>query len=208
MNKARLVATSGICAAVASSCLLITSVFPYVALILSVVCAIAVVMPMLIEPRNLTFSLLVYAVCLVVGGLSGSLIRNIVYVAPIVTFCLPLAIVKVYGESKVSVGGAQTQVIEDPFDENGANVVVEPVTKMRLPRLVKWILYYLLLEVGVGLTVLATYLVARPVFNSLYAEPWLFWLVVGAAQLAVPLYDLLLHGCLIGTNKVLKRVIK
>ena len=210
MNKARLIATSGICGAVASICLLVTSVFPYIALILAVVASVAVVIPLLIDGRNLVYSLLVYLVAVVVGALSGTFIGNIVYVAPVVTFCMPLAIVKVYGETvKVTAKIEHEETLEDPFEEGASKLVaVELDGKQRLPTVVKWILYYVLLEVGVGLSLLATYLLTPAVFDALYATTWLFWLMIGVAQLVVPLYDLLLHGCLIGATKALRKVIK
>ena len=176
-NKARLIATSGICGAVASICLLLTSVFPYGTLMLAVVAAIAVVIPLLIDVRNLVYSLLVYLVTVVVGALSGTFIGNVVFVAPVITFCIPLAIVKVYGEQRLSA-------------------------------VVKWILYYALLEVGIGLTLLATYYITAPVFDRLYSTGWLFWFMIGVAQLVVPMYDLLLRGCIIGATKALRKVIK
>lgn len=210
-NKARLIAVSGICGAIASGCLLVASVFPYVVLILAVVASVAVVVPLLINARNLTYSLLVYAVTVVVGALSGTFIGNIVYVAPIVTFCIPLAIVKVYGETvQVTATMEHAETLEDPF-EQGADaklVAVQLDGKRRLPTIVKWILYYVLLEVGIGLTLLATYLITPAVFDALYSTNWLFWLAIGVAQLVVPLYDLLLRGCLIGATKAMRRVIK
>ena len=210
-NKARLIAISGICGAVASVCLLLTSVFPYVVLILAVVASVAVVIPLLVDGRNLVYSLLVYLVAVVVGALSGTFIGNIVYVAPVVTFCMPLAIVKVYGETvKVTAQVEHAETLEDPFGEGDDKkvVAVQVDGKQRLPTVVKWILYYALLEVGIGLTLVATYLLTPAVFDALYQTTWLFWLMIGVAQLVVPLYDLLLHGCLIGATKALRKVIK
>ena len=211
MNKARLIATSGVCGAIASVCLLVTSVFPYVALILAVMASVAVVVPRLMDGRHLVYSLLVYLVTVAVGALSGVFIGNIVYVAPVITFCIPLAIVKVYAETfRVTAKLDHTETLEDPFEqgEDKKFVSVQVKGKQRLPRVVKWILYYVLLEVGICLTLLATYFLTPAVFDTLYSTTWLFWLMIGAAQLVVPLYDLLLLGCLIGATKALRRVIK
>ena len=210
MNKTRLIATSGICGAIAAVSLLVASVFPYAVLIFAVLASVAVVVPLLIDGRNLVYSLLVYAVTVVAGALSGVFFQNIVYVAPVITFCIPLAIVKVYGETvKVTAKLDSTETLDDPFEEGEKKIVVAHLDgKERLPRIVKWILYYVLLEVGIGLTLLATYLLTPSMFNALYSTTWLFWLMIGAAQLAVPLYDLLLHGCLIGATKLIRKVIK
>ena len=211
MNKARLIATSGICGAIATVSLLVTSVFPYAVLIFAVMASVAVAVPMLIDGRNLVYSLLVYAVCVVVGALSGVFLGNIVYVAPVITFCIPLAIVKVYGETvKVTAKLDGAETLDDPFDEGADSKIlaVQVDGKPRLPKVVKWILYYALLEVGIGLTLLVTYYVTPSVFEALYSTGWLFWFGIGVAQLVVPLYDLLLRGCLIGTTKLIRKVIK
>lgn len=211
MNKARLIATSGVCGAVAVICLLLASIFPYGVLIYAVIASIAVTMPMLIDGRNLKYSILVYAVSIVVGALSGTLIGNIIYVAPIVTFCLPFAIVKVYGETlKVTARVEHTETLEDPFEQGDDRqvVAVQINGEKRLNPIVKWILYYVLLELGIGLTLLVTYYLTPDVFARIYSTEWLFWLMLATAQLIVPLYDLLLKGCLIGTVKAMKRVIK
>lgn len=210
-GKARLIAISGICGAVATGCLLLASlpVSRWFILALAVVASIAVVVPMLIDGRNLVYSLLIYLVASVLGFFVG--MANIVFVAPLLTFCIPFAIVKVYGETvKVTASVQQTQTLEDPFDLGEETKVMQLKLdgKKRLPTIVKWLLYYVLLEIGIALTLVATYLLTRPVFDTLYATKWLFWLIIGTAQLAVPMYDLLLHGCLIGTVKILHRAIK
>lgn len=211
MSKAKLIATSGICGAVAVICLLLASVFPYAVLVYAVIASLAVVMPMLIDGRNLTYSLLVYAVSIVVGALSGTLIGNIMYVAPIVIFCLPFAIVKVYGETMmVTAKVERTETLEDPFGQGDDRKVmaVQLNGQKRLPTVVKWVLYYILLELGIGLTLLVTYYLTPDVFQRIYSTQWMFWLCIATAQLIVPLYDVLLRGCLIGAVKAMKRVIK
>ena len=210
MNKAKLIAVSGICSAVTVVCLLLASVFPYAVLVYAVIASVAVVMPLLIDGRNLTYSLLVYAASLAVGALSGTLIGNIIYVAPIVLFCLPFAIVKVYGETvKVTAKVEHTETLEDPFGgEDKTVLAVQFDGQKRLSGAVKWIIYYILLELGIGLTLLATHYLTPEVFERAYSTDWLFWLIIATAQLIVPLYDLLLRGCLIATVKTMKRVIK
>lgn len=210
MNKAKLIATSGICGAVAVICLLLAGVFPYGVLVYAVVASIAVVMPLLIGGR-LTYSLLVYLASLVVGALSGTLIGNVIYVAPIVIFCLPFAVVKVYGESyEVTAQVEHTETLQDPFEQGDDTklVAVQINGRKRLYPPVKWLIYYILLELGIGLTLVATYYLTPSVFDRVYSTSWIFWLMIAIAQLIVPLYDLLLNGCLAAAQKALKRIIK
>ena len=210
MNKAKLIATSGVCAAIAVVCLLLASVFPYAVLVYAVIASVAVTMPLIMN-GNLTYSLLVYAASIVVGALSGTLIGNIVYVAPIVIFCLPFAIVKVYGDSyKVTAKVEHTETLEDPFGQGDDKKVValQLNGEKRLPTVVKWIIYYILLELGIGLTLLATYYLTPTVLERVYSSEWLFWAIIAVAQLIVPLYDVLLSGCLIAAVKAMRRVIK
>ena len=211
MNKAKLIAVSGICSAVTVVCLLLASVFPYGVLVCAVLASVAVVMPLLIDGRNLKYSLLVYAVSIVVGALSGTFIGNILYVAPIVIFCLPFAIVKVYGETlKVTAKVDHTETLEDPFGqgEDKKVVAVQLSGEKRLSTFVKWLIYYILLELGIFLTLLATNYLTPDVLDAVKSSAWLFWVIVAVAQLVVPLYDILLRGCLIATVKTMKRVIK
>ena len=211
MNKAKLIAVSGICSAVTVVCLLLASVFPYGVLVYAVLASVAVVMPLLIDGRNLKYSLLVYAVSIVVGALSGTLIGNILYVAPVVLFCLPFAIVKVYGETlKVTAKVDHTETIEDPFGqgEDKKVVAVQLSGEKRLSTFVKWLIYYILLEVGLFLTLLATNYLTPDILDAVKSSAWLFWVIVAVAQLVVPLYDILLRGCFIATVKTMKRVIK
>ena len=211
MSKARLIATSGICGAIAVVCILLVSVVPYVVLILAVAASIAVVIPLLIDGRNLVYSLLVYGVSIAVSAISGVFIGNITYVAPVALFCIPFAIVKVYGESfKVTAKVERAETLEDPFGQgDDRNVVaVELKGKKALPTFVKWILYYVLLEVGIGLTLLFTYLLVPSLFQTMYSNTLVFWLLLAAAQFVVPLYDLLMRGCRVGTSSLLKKIIK
>lgn len=210
MGKTKLIAISGICAAVSVVCMLLCSVAFWATLILSVIASIAVVIPLLIDPKGLIYSLLIYAVASVLGGFSTLALGNVVYVAPMVAFSMPFAIVKVCGETvKVSAQVEQKETFEDPFG-NGEDTHVLQVQlngKKRLPTVVKWVLYYVLLEVAIGLTLLSAYLLAKPLFNQIVGNK-LFYLLLAAMQLVVIPYDLLIRGCLIGTTKILHKVIK
>ena len=211
MGKARFIAISGICSATAVVCMILASFALWATLILSVVASIAVVIPLLVDPnRGLTYSLLIYAVVGVLGSFAALSFGSIVYVAPMVTFCMPFAIVKVYGESvRVSAKFEQTETLEDPFGQGEDTHVmsVQLKGKKRLPAVVKWVLYYVLLEVGVVLTLLTTYLITPSVFATLVANKY-FYILLAATQLIVIPFDLLMRGCLIGTVKVLHKVIK
>ena len=211
MSKARLIATSGICSATAVVCMLLSSLAIWATLLLSVIASIAVVIPLLIDPKGLVYSLLIYAAASVLGAFSAVTLGNVVFVAPCVAFCMPFAIVKVYGEMvKVSAKMEQTQTLEDPFGEGCDTHVVEVKLKgkKRLPVVVKWVLYYVLLEIGIGLTLLAAYLLASDnLFHRIVSNDY-FYLLLAAAQLIVIPYDLLMRGCLVATTKILHKVIK
>ena len=208
MNKARLIAISAICAAVAFGSMALCSVVPYLALMLGVLASIAVVIPIMVSPRNLVYSLLTYLVASVFGLWLG--IGNVVFVAPVVVFCAPFAIVKVWGESfKVTAEKREEKVLEDPFDKAADRKIVEVAVegKRRLPVVVRWVLYYVLFEAAIGLTLLMAYLFTRPMFDKIVGYEW-FWLLVGVAQVIVYPYNVLMRGCLIGTEKILKKAIK
>ena len=210
MSKTRLIATSGICGAVATICNVLVFFAPFLVLILAVVASVAVVIPLLIDGRNLMYSLLVYLVSSVVGFFVG--MGNVVYVAPVVLFCLPFAIVKAYGESvKPSAKPMSAPKITDPFDgsdDSDEAIADTAPLKCRLSTVVRWILYYILLEAGVGLTLLFTWLLTPDMFKQLVSTPWLFGVMLGVTQLIVPMYNLLLGGCFAGTVKLLRKIVK
>ena len=210
MSKTRLIAISGICAAVAVVCMLLSIFAIWATLLLSVVASLAVVIPLLVEPKALMYSLLVYMVASVLGAFSATTLGNVVFVVPCVTFAMPFAIVKVYGESvKVSAKLEEKETLEDPFGqgEDTRVVAVKLKGKKRLPTVVKWVLYYALLEIGIGLTLFTAYVLAKPTFDQIVQNKY-FYLLLGAMQLVVVPYDLLMRGCLIGTTKILHKVIK
>ena len=134
-------------------------------------------------------------------------LANVMYVAPIVAFCMPFGIVKAYGESvKVIASVGEPTVLEDPFDSNADKqvVAVNVNGKLCLPKVVKWVLYYILLEVGLALTVLSVYLFMPALFKSLVESNMIYW-ILGAAQLVVVPYDLLMRGCFVGTLKIMRK---
>ena len=210
MSKTKLIALSGICSAVAVVCILLCSVASWGMPVFSVIAAIAVAVPLLVDPKALTYSLLSYAVSCVLGAFVSVGLGNIVYAVPVVVFGMPFSIVKVFGESvKVSAQLEQTQTFEDPFG-NGEDVHVAQMQlqgKRRLHPVVKWVLYYVLLEVAIGLTLLVAYLFAKPLFEQLLANKF-FYLLLIAAQLIVIPYDLLMRGGLVATKKILNKIRK
>ena len=209
MSKTKLIAVSGICSATAVVCMILTSIALWAILVLSVVASIAVVIPLLIDPKGLVYSLLIFAVVAVLGSFAAVSIGSIVYVAPMVTFCMPFAIVKVYGESvKVSAKVEQEDTLDDPFEKGEVKIMSMQVKgKKRLPAFVRWILYYVLLEAGIGLTILTSYLLAPTTFTLIVHNKY-FYILLGVAQLIVIPFDFLMRGCLIGTVKILRKAIK
>ncbi len=210
-GSARNIALSGVCGAISCVALLLTSLVPYAALIFGVMASVATVVPLLVDGKNVGYSLLTYFATLAVASVSGIFIGNIFAVAPVALFCIPFAIVKVCGESvAVTARVEHTETLESPFDgQEAAKVIrVELKGKPRFNKAVKWLLYYVLLEVGLVLTFVVTWAVTPAVFERFYSMTWVFWLTVVAAQVAVPLYDLLLRGCLIAAAKTVRKIVK
>ncbi|MCM1194403.1 MAG: hypothetical protein NC332_00500 [Firmicutes bacterium] len=204
-DKAKLIALSGVCAAVAVGCLALAGFVKWVVLICAAIASVAVAVPVLLDCRNWIYSVLILIVSGALGLFIG--IANVLYVMPIVAFCMPFSIVKAYGESlKVTASLQEGEVLEDPFNQGDDRTVfaVKLDGKTCLPKAVKWILYFVLLEVALGLTVLFVYLFTKDVFNALVESKAIYWLL-GAAQLVVVPYDLLMRGCFIGTVKIMRR---
>ncbi len=210
MNKAKIIAISAMCAALVFGCLALVTVpaVKYLALILAVLASIATVIPLLLDGKNIVYTLLVYVVGSVLGMFLG--IANVVYIAPIITFCIPFTIVKVSAETVVVTAQVNGEgVLEDPFDSKDDKKVVKVKveTKRKMPKVVQWILYFVLLEVSIALTLLATYLFTPAVYSTIVGNQW-FWWLVAILQLCVFPYDLLMRGCLIETSKILQKAIK
>ena len=204
-NKAKIVAISGLCGGVSVICLLLLGLpgVRWVALILAVVASVAVAIPTMVSGRPI-FSVIVYLVSAVFGVWAN--LANIIFVAPVVAFCMPMAMVKVASETlKISTKVQQT-TIDSPFD-NGDDKQVMAVEIEAIPRMkpiVKWILYYVVLEAGIALTLLATYLLTPVTFELIWAHKLLVWLLVALQLLPIP-YDMLLRGAFALTAKTLKR---
>ena len=98
MSKAKRIAISAMCCAVASVCMFLLGLpgLKWIVLVLGVVSSVAVVIPLMLDAKNLVYTLLTYIVSSILGVFLG--LANIVYVLPIVVFCMPVAIVKVCGE--------------------------------------------------------------------------------------------------------------
>ena len=207
-NKAKIVAISGLCGGVSVICLLLLGLpgVRWVALILAVVASVAVAIPTIASGRPI-FSIIVYIVSAIFGVWAN--LANIVFVAPVVAFCMPMAIVKVAGETlKISTKVQQT-TIDSPFD-NGDDKQVMAVEIEAIPRMkpiVKWILYYVVLEAGIALTLLATYLLTPVTFELIWTHKLLVWLLVALQLLPIP-YDMLLKSAFALTAKTLKRHIQ
>lgn len=209
MNKTKLIAISGLCTAVVVGCLLLATlpIMRWAMLILGVVAALATVIPTMLDTKNLVWTLLIYIAGSALGVFFG--LANLVYVAPIVSFCIPFAIVKVYGEKiKLTATVRSENVLDDPFDDEVKVVKVQVKPKTNLGKTVRWLLYYAILEAALALTVLCAYLTfSSDAFQALTNNVW-FWVVLAAMQFAVFPYDLLLRGALVATNKALRKAIK
>ncbi len=91
-------------------------------------------------------------------------------------------------------------------DANSATTTVR-ASKPRLPRSVRWAIYYLLLEIGIAVTLLVAHLVTPTVFDNLVHAQFFVVLLV-AAQAVPPLYVQLLSACQRQLVKIVRKVIK
>lgn len=208
MNRTKLIAISGLCAAAATLSLLASGLpgMNWFMLIFAVIAAIAVCIPIFVAD-SLVFSLLSWLVSAIIGLLLGS--ANIVYTAPTALFFMPCAIVKAYGETiKLNAEVKNEQTLADPFAEGEGQrlVAIELSGKQRLPAAIKWALYYVLLEIGICLTLLFTSLLMPAVFEQITGNS-MFWGLLAALQLLPIPYDVLLRGCFVATKKIIRRAL-
>ena len=120
-----------------------------------------------------------------------------------------MALVKVWAETPKISAKINQQTFDDPFG-NGDDkqvVAVEIHTTPRAKKFVKWLLYYILLEIGIGLTLLATYVFAQPTFTFV-VEHKLFVPLLIACQMLPFAYNWLLAGAFTLVAKTLQRHIK
>ncbi|MBR2985231.1 MAG: hypothetical protein IKC58_01345, partial [Clostridia bacterium] len=96
--KAKIVAISGVCGGIAVMCLLALAIpgARWIMLVLALLASVAVAIPTMISGR-VVFSLIVYFVSAVFGVWAN--VANIIFVAPVVAFCMPMAIIKVFAET-------------------------------------------------------------------------------------------------------------
>lgn len=206
MNKTKLIAISGMCAAVVVGCLALAAYVHWLILLVGIVAGIATTIPIMIDSSNLWISLLVYLAGSILGIFFGW--ANITYVMPIVAFCIPFSIVKVYGEKvKVSATVAKEDIMDDPFDDKAKVVKVQFDKKTKINPVVRWILYYVLMEAALGLTILFTHIVTPSLLEEMISNK-LLYILLAAMQFAVYPYNLLLRGCIVGTEKILKKALR
>ena len=206
--KAKIVAISGVCGGIAVMSLLALSIpgARWVMLVLALLASVAVAIPTMASGRPI-FSVIVYIVSAVFGVWAN--LANIIFVAPVVAFCMPMALVKVSAETLKLSTKVQQKTIDSPFD-NGDDkqvVAVEIQATPRMKGVVKWILYYIVLEFGIALTLLATYLLTPVMFEQIWGHKLLVWLLVALQLLPIP-YDMLLKSAFAFVSKILKKHIQ
>ena len=178
----------------------------WVMLVLALIASVAVAIPTMASGRPI-FSVIVYIVSAVFGVWAN--LANIIFVAPVVAFCMPMALVKVSAETLKLSTKVQQKTIDSPFD-NGDDkqvVAVEIQATPRMKGVVKWILYYIVLEFGIALTLLATYLLTPVMFEQIWGHKLLVWLLVALQLLPIP-YDMLLKSAFAFVSKILKKHIQ
>ncbi len=178
----------------------------WIAIILATVASVAISVPTIAGAHPL-YSTLTYLVSAVVGVVVSA--SNILYVGAIVSFFMPMSLVKVWAESLKITTRFQQKTIDDPFEGGNDKQVtaLEVDARRRMKPLAKWILYYAVLEIGLALTLFGTYLLMRPTFEFLWENNAIWW-IVGVMQLLPIPYDFLLTGCFVGVAKTIHRHIK
>lgn len=211
-NKAKVIAICGVCCAVALLCVLCAGLsgLEWFFVFFAVVASVAVCVPMLVSITNLKYSLLTYLATLLLGGFLGlANFANFVFVLPVVTFCIPFTITKVYGEStKVTATLGDKVVIPDPFDggDDRAAVQVNVTRKPCIRGWLRWLIYYALMQVTIGLTLLFLHLFTPDSLTALVSDVW-FWVVIAAAEISVLPYNYLTRVSLLATAKLLRKVL-
>ena len=206
-SKAKLIAICGFCGAVSALCLVVLGLpgTNWVALVLAVVASVAIAIPTMVSGK-LIYSLLTYFASAIIGVLAGT--ANIVYIAPVVAFCMPMALIKVHAETLKISTKLQEKTLDDPFGNGDDKQVValEVQAHPRMKSFVKWILYYVVLQVGIVLTLLATNLFMHPTFELIVQNKLLPWVIVALQLLPIP-FNLLLSGSFALVAKALRRYI-
>lgn len=204
MNKAKLIAISGLCCAVCTGCMLLCALpaMRIFMLVLGVVAALAAAIPLVLDSQNVAFSLLIWLASSILGVFFG--LANITYVAPIALFCIPFAIVKTYGEKPKKAQAEVKTVLDDPFDDQKKVLQVQVRRQTKISPVVRWVLYYIFLEIALGATVLLTYLFAKPLFETMTSTVW-FYVALALAQGIVLPYNLLMNGCLAIAKKMVAK---
>ena len=204
--KAKLIAVSSLCATIATACLFFAG-FPgvrWALLLLSVIASIAVVIPLLIG-GELIYSILTFIVSAILGILLG--FSNIVYIVPTITFFMPFAIIKAYGE-KLKANFENVSADLNPFEnDNNQESNIQQKPKRCIPTWLCWVLYYVLLEAGIFLTLFFAKILMPSFFDSVVSNNLFLVLLVVVQLLPIP-YDILLRGCFVATNKILKKIKK
>ncbi len=185
MSKTKLIAVSGVCSAAALLCIFLANYLSWTAFALGVIASVAVAVPILLDAKNGLYSLLCYIASGVLGVFLG--IGNIGFVLPIVVFAIPFALIKTYGESE--------------------KILPDGSSKKRMPAWARWVSYYVLCEIALALTFGAMYLFTKSAFERLL-ENYLIYILAGVVQAALPLYNVVVTGCLKLADSALRKSIK
>lgn len=197
--KSKLLTLCGICSAFALLCQLGASYLVYVGFAFSLISSIMVCVPALVNPRYFYWSLLTYAASTVLGIVLGASV-NPVSVLLSAVFMSPFALLKLFCESEKKVEVVETKnVTVDSeterlfgFDEK-QSVRKTPNKVTRVSGWLRWVVYYVYLEVALVVFGLLLKLFAPNLFEN--ERITVFIIIVAAlANLALPLYSKMLNG--------------
>lgn len=204
-NRARIMAICGICGAISTICLLCLGIpgANWIGLVLAVLASVAVAIPTMASGK-VGYSLITYFVSGVIGVWTN--LSRAMYLAPVVGFCMPMAIIKITAETLKISAKTEHKTIDDPFGNGDDKKVIAVAfdARQRMNNVVKWILYYVVLEIGIVATLFATYLLMPTTFQAIYQHK-LFLVLLAVLQLLPIPYDMLLRGAFALTAKTLRR---
>lgn len=202
MSKTKLIALSGVCGAVSLVCLIFTGYATWIAFILAVMSSVAVAVPVIVNGKNLVYSVLTWISSSTLGLLLA--VGKIYYVVPVVFFAMPMTVFKVFGESS-KTDENQTVTLDEPF--GSGTLTVTPKQRPRVNAVIRWIVYYVLLEISLALTVGTMYLFTPDVLDNLVQNGAIWWLLV-AGQIVVVVFDFILNGAIKITRDAVRKSFK
>ena len=176
MNKTKLIALCGVCGAIAVVCIVCLSYVKWVALALAVVGSVVVCCPQMLDGKYVWYTVATYLVVVTLGTLLG----NVVYVAPVALYAMPFCIWKLLCKHNQSRNATRWKIL-------------------------KWVGNVTLVALATVVTALLMRWLMPSVWQSLVQNKTVVWVTVGAVLLGTVAYDKLLDGTVFVVKKALDK---